>query len=81
MRLDWIKGLPMAGFLVGIALALSGCNTVAGAVGGLGRDISTIGDILADTSGRDCGRDRCGNRYVATDRRHRSTYRLASSTR
>lgn len=72
MRLDWIKGLPMAGLLLSVAFTLSSCNTIAGAIGGLGRDISAIGGILGDVSGSNCGRNRCGKRrrsnpYLITD--------------
>ncbi len=42
MRRGWIRGLLTVGLPVGISLALSGCNTVAGAVDGLGRQISAI---------------------------------------
>jgi predicted small secreted protein len=64
-----------------VALGLSGCNTVAGTVDGVGRDLSAVGNTLSGVSGDECGRPRCGDRYdrrssrasryVAVDRQQR----------
>ncbi|MDH3658641.1 MAG: hypothetical protein OEU92_01220 [Alphaproteobacteria bacterium] len=60
MLQGWTKSLPMIALLLGATVTLSGCNTITGAVGGVGKDISMIGNTLAGVSG-DCGRSGCGN--------------------
>ena len=48
MQSGWIKGfLHSVGLLVGVALALSGCNTVAGAVDGFSQDVSAIFGLVS----------------------------------
>ncbi|MEZ5934440.1 MAG: hypothetical protein R3F54_21355 [Alphaproteobacteria bacterium] len=59
MRLFWMTSAQIAALLAAAAFGLSGCNTVAGAVSGLGRDISAVGSVLADVSGSDCRSRRC----------------------
>ena len=51
----------MITLLIGAALALSGCNTISGTVGGVGKDISLIGNTLTGVSGSDCRGSRCGS--------------------
>lgn len=59
MRLSLIRLLPMIALLFGVAFTVSGCNTVAGTVGGVGKDISMIGNTLTGVVSDDCGRSRC----------------------
>lgn len=59
--------LPTAVLLLGIALALSGCNTISGAVGGAGQDIASIGNALSGVARDDCRGDRCGKRRAYRD--------------
>jgi|GEM_PF-4384396 len=61
MPRGWIKNLPMITLLIGAALTLSGCNTISGTVGGVGKDISAIGNTLTGVSGSNCGHSRCGS--------------------
>ncbi len=62
-----MRRLPTAALLLGAALSLSGCNTVSGAVGGVGRDIASIGNALSGVSGTDCRGSRCGERRSYRD--------------
>lgn len=55
----------MVALLLGAAVTLSGCNTISGTVGGVGRDISMIGNTLSGVSG-DCRHERCGG-YKKSD--------------
>jgi predicted small secreted protein len=59
MPLAWTTCLSRAALLLGAALALSACNTINGTIGGVGRDISMIGNTLAGVSGS-CSHPRCG---------------------
>ena len=59
MLQGWIKRASMILALLGAAVLLSGCNTISGTIGGVGKDISMIGNTLTGISG-DCHRDRCG---------------------
>ncbi|MEZ5932941.1 MAG: hypothetical protein R3F54_13485 [Alphaproteobacteria bacterium] len=59
MPRGWIKGLSSTALLLGAALALSGCNTISGTIGGVGKDISMIGNTLTGVSGS-CSQPRCG---------------------
>jgi predicted small secreted protein len=59
MPRGWTKSLSMAALLLGAALVLSGCNTISGTVGGVGKDISAIGNTLAGVAGG-CSEPRCG---------------------
>lgn len=61
MPLGWIKGLPMVALLLSALVTLSGCNTVSGTIGGVGRDISMIGNTLSGVSG-DCRHERCAKK-------------------
>lgn len=72
MLRGWIKGLPMVAFLLGALVTLSGCNTISGTIGGVGRDISMIGNTLSGVSG-DCRHERC-----AAKTRSRQGRRVAS---
>ena len=67
MQHAWIKGLPMIAFVLSAFVTLSGCNTVSGTIGGVGRDISMIGNALSGVSGDDCRHDRCGKRRYTRD--------------
>ena len=49
----------MMTLLIGAALTLSGCNTISGTIGGVGKDISLIGNTLTGVSGSDCRGSRC----------------------
>ncbi|MEM8948062.1 MAG: hypothetical protein AAGA21_20645 [Pseudomonadota bacterium] len=68
MPLGWIKGLPMAALLLSAAVTLSSCNTVSGTIGGVGRDISMIGNTLSSVSGS-CRHERCAKRSHRQGRR------------
>jgi len=58
----WMKPLPKIFFLIGTALTLAGCNTISGTVGGVGKDISAIGNTLTRVSGTNkCRSARCGS--------------------
>ncbi|MEM7044697.1 MAG: hypothetical protein AAF543_17955 [Pseudomonadota bacterium] len=54
----WNTGLPTALLLLGALVMLSGCNTISGTIGGVGRDISMIGNTISGVSG-DCRHERC----------------------
>jgi predicted small secreted protein len=47
MPLGWIKHLPITALLVSMAVTISGCNTIGGTVGGVGRDLSAIGNAFS----------------------------------
>lgn len=51
----------MITLLLGATLTLSGCNTISGTVGGVGKDISAIGNTLTGISGDNCRHPRCGS--------------------
>ena len=55
-----IKGLSTTALLLGAVLALSGCNTISGTIGGVGKDISAIGNTLTSVSNVGCHSPRCG---------------------
>lgn len=79
MPQGWIRRLPMAALLLGAVVALSGCNTISGTIGGVGRDISMIGNTLSGVSG-DCRHERCAKRKSACSGRGcRETRRVVSS--
>lgn len=67
MPLSWIKGLPIAALLLSGLVTLSGCNTISGTIGGVGRDISAIGNTLSGVSG-DCRHERCARNRSACGR-------------
>jgi predicted small secreted protein len=78
MLRGWIKCLPMITLLLGAAVTLSGCNTISGTIGGVGRDISVIGNTLSGVSG-DCRHERCGRvKRDCGPRGCRQTRRVAS---
>lgn len=74
----WIKGLSIIALLSGAALALSGCNTVSGTIGGVGKDISMIGNTLSGVAGDDCRHPRCDYRKDCGPRGCRQVRRVAS---
>lgn len=80
MPLGWIKLLPMVALLLSATVTITGCNTVAGTVGGVGRDISMIGDTLSSVTGDDCGRRGCGERRASRDCGRRGCRQLRSVT-
>ena len=68
MWLSWIRFLPMIALLFGVAVTVSGCNTVSGTLGGVGKDISMIGDTLTGVVSDDCTRSRCDRWRSSRDR-------------
>ncbi|MGI9417346.1 MAG: hypothetical protein ACR2RA_05850 [Geminicoccaceae bacterium] len=77
MPRGWITRLPLAALLLGAMAMLSGCNTISGAVGGVGRDISMIGNTIAGVSG--CNHPRCGKvKQACGPRGCRQTRRVVS---
>lgn len=79
MPRGWIKRLPMIVLLLGAAVVLSGCNTISGTIGGVGRDISMIGNTLSGVSG-DCRHERCAKQKSdCRGRGCRETRRVVSS--
>jgi predicted small secreted protein len=66
MPLAWIKHLPIMALLLSAAVTVSGCNTIGGTIGGVGRDLTAIGDTFSDVDD-DCRTTRCGKQRVRDD--------------
>ena len=67
MSLGWIKHLPIIALLISAIVTISGCNTIGGTLGGVGRDISAIGDTFSEVAGSDCRSRRCDRRKAYRD--------------
>ncbi len=60
MPLAWIKHLPIVALLLSVTVTVSGCNTIGGTIGGVGKDLTAIGDVFS--SDDDCRTHRCGRK-------------------
>ena len=67
MPFGWVRHLPIIALLLGATVTISGCNTIGGTIGGVGRDLTAIGDTFDRAAGTECRTDRCKKKRVRSD--------------
>jgi predicted small secreted protein len=73
-----MKHLPIIAFLLSASVTISGCNTIGGTIGGVGRDLTAIGDTFSTAGGSDCRHERCSKKKARRDCGPRGCRKLRS---